>query len=549
MQHFALSRKRSQRSKRQPDDESNRPTGESAELDCVKSGSSIASKAPLYRKTINSQRNAPPAVQVGHPQLPFGDSAPCSDHALVHSAPDMMIGVALGSPRRSPLPPFLPEVTNNFSDQSSHTSPVWSDNASRPTRSRWKVFGDLFSKNSETCQSPPAPSPYQLHQPDTPSPPSEAQRKLWRPQPPIVKTELKDTDVAIGGHGCPRDWVGPEQLPTPQKCKDSSYRRKTSLRKRNYEKKQAKDGKENESPERTRVRNQRKADSIPSENRTESKVSSHGASLGASLLQVEIPSVELERYSVMFSSLLHPSQHSSSSRQPSPQRQPSLLARRQANLQGLQTGLKTDFEPPRIHGEYSSGSRTASPNKSPSFSLFPSSPTTNSRKYHGIVRERSPLQRLTSAPSPSKAKFDFSGIGDPQDQVIVIVNTPTEHVSPLQRSTSKDFLSDVPSPKTTPREQTARASPALSAEPLSLPIHSQNNIPQKALEAENSQEDILPKAAEISIARQISISRRQRQLLVPAMPKVAPQPVQPRFVDVYHGRRLHKSQHLVLEDA
>ena len=40
-------------------------------------------------------------------------------------------------------------------------------------------------------------------------------------------------------------------------------------------------------------------------------------------------------------------------------------------------------------------------------------------------------------------------------------------------------------------------------------------------------EDQLSSAAQVSVARQISISRRQRQILVPIAPKTARQPVQP----------------------
>lgn len=556
MQHLAINRKKSQRSKRQPEDETKCHSDRSAQLDCVESGSTITSYAPSDRRTMKSQRIAPLAIRVDHPQSSFVVSAACSDQAPVNiaHAETMMIGVALGSPGKSLTPHFSPEQTMSPSRQPIHTSPVWSDkDAFRPIRSRWKVFGGLFSKRPETSQSPPPPSPNQLHQPNTLAPSPEAQRKLRRPQPSVATPDLKDVDAAFVRDGCPRDWIGPEQLLSPQKCKDPSYRRKKSLRRHNFERKHAKDGKRHEWPEARRVRSHLKGDSKYPNEETENKSFSREASLGASLLQVEIPSVELERYSVMFSNLLHPSQQSNSSCQPSPNRQPSLLARRQANLQELHTGLKTSFEPPRMHGEHLWGSRTASPNKSPSFSLFPpSSPTAGGRKYHGQMRERSPLQRSTTAPSPSKAKFDFSGIGDQQDQVIVIVHTPTEQVNARQRSTSDDAFRRVPSQKTTASEDTfitAHASPPHSVAPSSLPAYSRNSYPQRVVEGENPLDEDIPKAAEISIARQISISRRQRQLLVPAVPRVAPQPVQPKVVDVHQGRRLRKSHHLILEDA
>ena len=68
-----------------------------------------------------------------------------------------------------------------------------------------------------------------------------------------------------------------------------------------------------------------------------------------------------------------------------------------------------------------------------------------------------------------------------------------------------------------------------------------------------------PSVAEISIARQISLSRRQRHMVVPITPKTARQPMQATLVDVVNDekteegeRRGHvsrKSHHVLLEDA
>ncbi|KAL8945148.1 MAG: hypothetical protein Q9211_000300 [Gyalolechia sp. 1 TL-2023] len=552
MQHFAMSRKWSQRSKRQLDTGNKCPKDTSAGPNCVDSGSNIASQAPWDPKSIKLQRPPPPAIQIDHPQLSFGDSSACSRqlHVDSPSAEMMMIGVALGSPGESPVPPFPPEGTSISFHPSNRASPDWTDKyALHPNRRRWKAFGGLFSKRLETGQRPRASSLYQLHQPDTSTPSHELQRKLRRPQPSFAQSKSQDIKVASVGAGCSRNWIGPEQLSSPQKREDPSYRRKRSLRRHNSERKQAKGSKWSET---ARVRSHPKGGSISPEDKTQSNNISREAPQGTPFLQVEIPSVELERYSVMFSSLLHPCQQSSSSRQPSPKRQPSLLARRQANLQELQTGSNINFEPPWVHRELSSADRAASPNKSPSFSLFPPSSTAGGRKYHGVARERSPLQRFATAPSPSRAKFDFSSTGDQQEQVIVIVHTPTDQSQPRQPSTSEDSFSRVPSQETTSSEKTfatARASPVPGIESLSLPAHGRNNSPQRTLEAEIPLDDVPPKAGETSIARQISLSWRQRQLLVPAVPRVAPQPVQPKVVDVHKGNRLRKSHHLVLEDA
>ena len=57
--------------------------------------------------------------------------------------------------------------------------------------------------------------------------------------------------------------------------------------------------------------------------------------------------------------------------------------------------------------------------------------------------------------------------------------------------------------------------------------------------------------AEVSIARSISVSRRQRQLLVPMVPKTVRQPQQPTLVDVKkgEGHKARNSHHVLLEMA
>ena len=62
--------------------------------------------------------------------------------------------------------------------------------------------------------------------------------------------------------------------------------------------------------------------------------------------------------------------------------------------------------------------------------------------------------------------------------------------------------------------------------------------------------DSVSSAAEVSIARQISFSRRQRQLLVPVLSKTARQPLMPQVGNVERiqgGGR--KSELVLVEDA
>ncbi|KAL8907233.1 MAG: hypothetical protein Q9207_001534 [Kuettlingeria erythrocarpa] len=357
----------------------------------------------------------------------------------------------------------------------------------------------------------------------------------------------------------PRDWIGPEQLRSPEHNRDHGFHRKTSLRRNNVLRKQAKESQNAEIMERNQLKRDVRDGSTTRNNLIANQEVGRAGPQGGSLLQVEIPNVELERYSVMFSALLYPGQQVSPSRQPSPKRRPSLLARRQANMQDQNTSTPLNVERPWMRAENFSGDRAASPNKSPSFSLFPPSPTAGRGRNHSSTRERSPLQRSATAPgavSPSEAKFDFSGVGDQQDQVIVIVHTPTEQPKIQRRVTSEDFYPHMPSQRDTSSEDifiTARSSPVLSEESTQTPLNARNPSPHRPLSPQKPVEGTPQKAAEISIARQISISQRQRQLLVPEVPKVAPQPVQPKIVNVQRqgsrSRKSHHSHHLVLEDA
>lgn len=116
----------------------------------------------------------------------------------------------------------------------------------------------------------------------------------------------------------------------------------------------------------------------------------------AQLLNVDIPSIEMERYSVMFGSVLQPNHGTSS-----------LLARRQATLEKLRM-LKDETTreeqglplkpPPR---------RATSPNpgrQSPSFSLFPPTPGKSGTPQHPSPRGRS-YTSPAFLPSPSQPNF------------------------------------------------------------------------------------------------------------------------------------------------
>ncbi|KAM5434679.1 hypothetical protein MferCBS31731_006625 [Microsporum ferrugineum] len=110
-------------------------------------------------------------------------------------------------------------------------------------------------------------------------------------------------------------------------------------------------------------------------------------------LSVDIPSIEMERYSVMFGGLIDNTA-------------PSLLARRSRVLNKLKIPDKEDDDrplpPPRR-------ATSPGPAKSPAFSLFPSTPTDKQSKIlgsHCLPRQSPRQKRSNTHPSPQKALFD-----------------------------------------------------------------------------------------------------------------------------------------------
>ena len=601
----------------------------------------VVSPANLSQRTNDHGTSSPRPLALsqdrsGYPQtLAQNPASGSQTSSAMSEPPESMIGVALGSPGKSPLPPFPPEdsipwTTTNAKLQD-HISPRPNDQQGQYSKaSRWKTFGGFFGKRSGLNQASPAASSHPFANRASPLGP-HGDRDTSESPKSSVQSSLERHAILHTESGPPRDWIGPSQLPSPPDRERRTLRKKPSLRRDQFAQKQKRDVRKPSVP---------KADSSMAALESSPKSLPKDAPLGsgvrqarakASLLQVDIPDVEFERYSVMFSSLLQPCPQSSTTRQPSPTRQPSLLVRRQASLGELHTTPVTSFERPWMHREHSSSSRAASPHKSPSFSLFPPSPITTGRRPENSSRERSPLHRSATTPgaispskamfdftpnavSPNKAKFDFGT--DETDQVIVIVHTPTEqqpkacqfskNQSSVSSSDAQSFVTarsspapeqqqqhgsrSLPTPTSQPRNPSPRRpspagrsasqnrSNANNARQLS-PAENRSAAPEPRLDKLDNRirnpspaaartrsplthhahspptttvNDPLREAAEISIARQISISQRQRRQLLLSQ-SVAPQPVQPKIVDAKGGgnasRKSHHSHHLVLEDA
>jgi hypothetical protein len=348
---------------------------------------------------------------------------------------------------------------------------------------------------------------------------------------------------------------------------------------------------------------------------------------GSGFLDVEIPDIRLERYSIMFSGVLNPQGSSTTS---------SLLARRQATLEKLKT-INDRIVNEEMGKETGLVRRVTSPHvKSPSFSLFPApQPRPNGT---------SPRMRSTSSPampSPARASFDIERLPLPESKLrkeskrVTIISPRTmderhrqENVerlreqqiqmqqaqrapSPFRPEDSTFFLDSPDSPSSVsdveeilsptdivplkPRLEEPRweiiSPPSTSAlseasstmtkrsmSSTSTMSSAKTSVTRPSLDMDDEEEDAALKAAvEISIARQISISRQQRNLLrttssANPLPKNAPSAVvtarsasvkvpmanglagrvietkqsMPRLVDMHFGRN-RKSERVVLE--
>ncbi|KAK4463759.1 hypothetical protein QBC42DRAFT_323095 [Cladorrhinum samala] len=131
---------------------------------------------------------------------------------------------------------------------------------------------------------------------------------------------------------------------------------------------------------------------------------------GLRLLDIEIPDVRLERYSIMFSGVL--TSNGAGSRPKS-----SLLERRQATLEKLKT-INDEQETDRVRPPQRRAT-SPQPTKSPGFTLFPHTGAAASTTSLQILPNRKLARSNTSPahlPSPSRASFDSRQLSEKQVQ-------------------------------------------------------------------------------------------------------------------------------------
>ncbi|KAI9760133.1 MAG: hypothetical protein M4579_001853 [Chaenotheca gracillima] len=298
------------------------------------------------------------------------------------------------------------------------------------------------------------------------------------------------------------------------------------------------------------------------------------------LLQVDIPNVEMERYSVMFSGLLKTSSSS-------------LLARRQATLDRLKTTrpMVEQDSPPLTQYDHQTNlklpnRRASSPaeSQSPSFTFLPTGPTHLTPAATPPGQRPSPLQRSHTipldVPSSAASASTFGArrhkLPHNEQRLVVMIQSPSSdkkvHLqgapSPAFSRVSFSSRDSIPSahatvsssqgdefipPPVIPRSKSAANMPSPSEptwEMVTRPSKPRSS-PRMPGDATNEAEALIRSAADASIERQITLSRRQ--LLLPIAPSservVDRQPMTAIVVDSQPGLAGRKSQRIEFDSA
>ena len=442
-------------------------------------------------RTASSPHRQPSQTQ--SPQLLQAQSSPIASLALgiprqshvVYDAEgrqqEVEIGMALGSPSQNPLPPLPKQASldDNYHKLSPQTSATeertYQGKDAYKQKGKWKGFGGLFSKKSASMPVSPA-SPLYATQ-------TTAQGNTHR--------KIRPHTLSHGSHSAYQ-----ANMPTMHKevAQDSPRQFKMPVSK--YSNLKPDMHRSHTTPMFQTEQHTPTPPPPPKDDLYEGPPVQAPVAT-TSLLEVEIPNVTMDRYSVMFGSVLQP-------------KQPSLLVRRQAQLDKLKNldeelkqrqreieklqkqiridkavdenvkSLKTTNEKVKSEGNVSTAitwlcrldsantpqedtnrleesslrvpARGPSPvprTKSPSFSLFPSTPTVRIRNQSPqAFRKPAPIQRSATAPissqSPLKANFEIKHTGSKdQSAVLVMVHSPSQSVNSPASSHHPKWSSDL----------------------------------------------------------------------------------------------------------
>ena len=536
-------------------------------------------------------------IRAGSDQHECGQSVasfgiPNSTGGYNASPEEFGIGLASSSPREGPLPQAIPKREDG--ERSIPSSPIQSPTIMRDKynvdlgvqkRRRWKTFTGIFNRKDFSAPQ------HLVGQSD-----HSYQKKPRRNTEPESSVSLKpsgsshynlDAEDAAGGSQVTNPLLKSLPLLEPLSGEETGSRRQIGRRKSQFGRTHGKEREPAGNESRTWLfsHSSRKGPRPPPKNNISNRDGSLLNPENESFLQVEIPNFKMDRYSVMFSNLLPRDQSLS------------LLARRQARLAEIKLvpdernkvdqfvsemipfSLKLIYAQISISlGDYEfpqSDQQTGLYSSHISSCVPTASPTSVKSHTRLVPLGPSPLfhQRLTvdadlvinSTAQASESKL--------QSHVMVLVNTPLdapEEDASLDRSSSRSssrldiFIPPYSQTESSSPEPDGSAGSAGSLEtngvmpPISLTSTSTSRqaarqddirlphytIPRLAIEEQPANHATI----EIAIARQVSVSKRQRQQLVPITPRQARQPKQPKLVNGEQDAKSRKSHYLIVEE-
>lgn len=285
--------------------------------------------ATIHQSTPPNTLSRPTRVQ----QIPTGNYFLSSPNSPVSygSLEGEMIGLALGSPHESPLPPLPPEdrlekhmagcksPESNPTTQGGSYASYKEVDSGKPRMVKWRSFGGLFGRKRAVS---PSAQLYQVQ------PCGEEAPEQGQSQPFTLGRVRSDQDQMARAQLPPQQRQASQMTSTTSRVHDINSSAQIQRRVRS----RRKDVKPAAFPTRPKLpRSQtcpmaehRAKCPVPPLKDVETKPGIATLQFnGGSLLQVEIPSVQLERYSVMFENLLQAPPSSS------------LLARRHGHLEEL----------------------------------------------------------------------------------------------------------------------------------------------------------------------------------------------------------------------
>ncbi|KAH9210457.1 hypothetical protein DL95DRAFT_413003 [Leptodontidium sp. 2 PMI_412] len=311
------------------------------------------------------------------------------------NVPQAEIGMALGSPQHPPTT-WQQVPMDRYTESPDHVDDDFSNSVPvKQKTSKWKLLGGLFGGKKHEAQ----PAAFYQLQPETPQQPPPVNHGFDFGEPATSCEKPKSR-----GRGRSNSSARKARKHKPEMSRSNTVPLRFDL-------------------EGSSRQNQTGNPEITIDGGNVVFDGSHSTQKGAGLLDVDIPSVQMERYSVMFGAVLQKPQSQSSS----------LLARRQATLDKLKTvneALASKERELEAKSKLLLPRRATSPGfktQSPAFSLFPSTPRTRDASPSSRSRPSVTLQRSNTSPaalSPSRPSF-APGISNEDHANLVSADSPT----------------------------------------------------------------------------------------------------------------------------